>query len=379
MKKNGDGLLNSHYILSETAIPLRTGITTGSCATAAAKAALMRLLHTGDTIIQAVDIELPDHRVMTVPIFRTIQSDQGIVTAIVIKDAGDDHDVTHGIEIQASVSLTNHAGEIEITGGEGVGRITKKGLQIPVGSYAINPIPLKMITENLKPWLPETKGALVTIGVPRGRELALKTFNPRLGIEGGLSIIGTTGIVRPMSEDAFKATIYAELKQKKAMGVQNVTLVPGQHGEKYAQNQCAIDPDGIVHVGNFVGFALSAAESLGYNAILLVGHIGKYIKLAGGIFNTHSKVADAKAHILITYMALEGASVAQMATIYASNTTDEMSEWLHQWGWTHVLQRIAMEAKRCCINHLETLKNVDVILYDMSGRRLGDTQEGVLT
>lgn len=379
-----------HEILSEDALYLRTGYTTGSCATAAAKAALLMLLaeEEEEIAVDEVTIHIPNGLVLEIPIEAVYKSSENSVTAVVIKDAGDDADVTHGLEICARVIL-NDSGVINITGGTGVGIVTKPGLQIPVGNYAINPVPLQMIKDNLSPLLLEGVGAEVTIEVPHGEATALKTFNPRLGVIGGISIIGTSGVVRPMSEDAFRDTIYTEMKQKKALGVDTLILVPGLHGEKYAihhislSNDDTIEPDSqfekiiasqVVHMGNFVGFSLQAAEKIGFQKIVIIGHIGKLIKLAGGIFNTHSKVADAKAEILISELALLGASKEVLETISSANTTDEMSNYLSITPYAEVFQRLSEKARTRCRQFIFESIEIEVILYDMSGRMLGDSR-----
>ena len=375
-------------ILSEDALYLRTGYTTGSCATAAAKAALLTLLAEEKIAIDEVTIHLPNGLVLEIPIEAVYKSSENSVTAVVIKDAGDDADATHGLEICAKV-IINKSGVIHITGGTGVGMVTKPGLQIPVGNYAINPVPLQMIKDNLAPLLLEGGGAEVTIEVPHGEATALKTFNPRLGVIGGISIIGTSGVVRPMSEDAFRDTIFTEMKQKKALEIDTLILVPGLHGEKYAINHInlsdeeatennssfeKIRADQVVHMGNFVGFSLQAAEKIGFQKIVIIGHIGKLIKLAGGIFNTHSKVADAKAEILISELALLGASKEVLETIGSANTTDEMSNFLAVTPYTEVFQRLSEKARKRCRQFIFESIEIEVILYDMSGRMLGDSR-----
>lgn len=359
--------MQNEGVLSDAGQILKTGYTTGSCATAAAKAALL------NTSKPQIAITLPSQETLTIPILSLTDHGAKGVTAVVVKDAGDDYDVTHGIEIYVNVQLTEHAGVVDIRGGEGVGIVTKGGLQTPVGSWAINPTPLKMIRENLAPYLPEGKGVIVEITIPRGREIAKKTFNARLGIEGGISIIGTTGIVRPMSEEAFKDAIYIELKQKYTMGIRTVYLVPGMHGEKFAIKHFGISEKEIVQMSNYVGFSLNAAEKIGFTELILVGHIGKLIKLAGGIFNTHSKVADGKAHILAAHLALMSAPVHLIRTIYHLNTTDEVSDHLINTHYVHVFKHIAEEAKRKCIEHMSGLEHLEIIFYDMKGRLLADT------
>lgn len=381
-------MMPDQEVLSDEAKLLRTGFTTGSCATAAAKAALTRLFLGDETDIDKIAITTPNGTILEIPIEAVFKSGEHSVTAVVIKDAGDDADVTHELEICARVTL-NPTGDINITGGVGVGKVTKPGLQIPVGDYAINPVPLQMIKDNLRPLLDRGVGAEVSIEVPHGEAVALKTFNPRLGVIGGISIIGTSGIVRPMSEEAFKETIYTEMKQKKALGITTLVMVPGLHGEKYAIEHILLEEtantakdlsglnvkiEQVVHMGNYVGFSLQAAEALGFEKVILVGHIGKFIKLAGGIFNTHSKVADAKTAIMISELALLGAPMTLIETIDAANTTDEMANCLSETAYWRVFQKIAEKAQKRCVQF--TLENLalEVILYDMTGRLLGDSR-----
>jgi len=361
-------------ILSDHGELLRTGYTTGSCATAAATAAIRILMEKADAhSLEEQSIVLPNGFNMIIPVDQVRWNPDDSVTAVVTKDSGDDQDVTHGLEIHATVRMTPKPGAIEIIGGEGVGTVTREGLQTPVGSWAINPTPLMMIRDNVSPFISENEGVEIKIVVPRGREIAKKTFNGRLGILGGISIIGTSGIVRPMSEDAFKDSIYLELKQKYALGVRQLYLVPGMHGEKFAQSQFGADSNTVVHMSNFIGFSIRAAEKIGFEKLIIVGHIGKLIKVAGGIFNTHSKVADGKAHIAAAHLALMKAPYELIEAVYHANTTDEMSDILYETPYKGVFMTIACEAKKKCISHLDFMQEIEIVLYDMKGRLLAMT------
>ena len=362
-------------VLSDQGEFLRTGFTTGACATAAAKHALQSLNCDAPTFEWTkITISAPDGGNLPEIDVILIEKKLNYAKAMVVKDAGDDYDVTDGLEIFAEVTLTPEIGRISIDGGEGVGRVTKPGLQVPVGAPAINPKPLQMLENNLRPLMSQNFGISVVISAPKGVLLAEKTFNPKLGIVGGISIIGTTGIVRPMSEDAFKRSIYVELEQKKHLGVQRLVLVPGKHGENFAVNQLHFDPDQIVHMSNFVGFCVSSAEKLGFEEITLIGHIGKLVKVAGGVFNTHSKVADARRETIITHLALLRAPYDLIKTIYKANTTDEISDLLIDTPYANVFQNIAENAVSQIKAYTSTLQNVEVILYDMKLRCLADTR-----
>lgn len=369
--------MSNREMLSDAGDLLKTGYTTGSCATAAASVAvlILRRVHKSE-IPNKQEIVLPNGAILEIPIERVEINADGSVTGVVIKDAGDDQDVTNGLEIHATVKWSFSGQKISISGGEGVGTVTREGLQTPVGSSAINPTPLKMIEDNVKRLMTEVRGIDIEITVPKGREIAKKTFNERLGIVGGISIIGTSGIVRPMSEEAFKDSIFVELKQKFALGIRTLYLVPGMHGEKFAHANFKADEHNIVHMSNFVGFTLRAAEKLGFEKLVIVGHVGKLIKLAGGIFNTHSKVADGKSHIMAAHLALLGASQAFVSEIYEANTTDEMADKLFGTSYFSVFEDIVQEAKRRCLMHLDNLQALDVVMYDMKGRLLANTLAG---
>ena len=288
---------------------LRLGYTTGSCAAAASKAAAWMLL-TGS---RKEHISLVTPKGITLELdVQEIVMEENFVSCAIEKDSGDDPDVTKGTLIFAKVSRTAGFG-IEIDGGTGVGRVTKRGLDQPVGAAAINSTPRRMIRENVEEICritDYTGGLSVLISVPEGEQLAKKTFNPRLGIVGGISILGTTGIVEPMSEQALVDTIRVELRQRRAMGVEYVLLTPGNYGSEYIKNGLGIDPEIAVQTSNFIGDAVDICAELGFKGILLVGHIGKLVKLAGGMFNTHSKYGDCRMDILTALAAGRGVSAA---------------------------------------------------------------------
>lgn len=358
---------------SSTGKPLRNGYTTGSCATAASKIALGLLVGMPLEPHDTIEIHLPDGNLLSIPIYNAVKHEDTSALGSVLKDAGDDQDVTNGLEIQAVVTLVDRPFYVEIKGGKGVGTVTKDGLQIPKGQAAINPVPLKMIQENLMPLLPEGKGCIVEIIIPEGEAVALKTFNPRLGIIGGISVIGTTGIVRPMSEDAFKQTIFTELNQKHLLGIETLILVPGMHGEKFAIERLGYKAEQVVHMSNFVGYALKACENLGFKHVLLIGHIGKLMKVSGGIFHTHSRVADAKKEILVAHLALKQKPYTLLDAINRCNTTDEMAAHLIKLGETIAFQELAERAKGKCLEHAPSLAALDVVFYDMALNILGNT------
>ena len=284
---------------------MRHGFTTGSCAAAASKAAAYMLL-TGHRKNQ-ITIETPGGISYTAEII-DIHIGEHCASCAVVKDGGDDPDVTTGMKIYSKVSLTEEAdgkcAVLHIDGGEGVGRVTRPGLDQPVGNAAINHVPRAMIAKEVSEVcaLLDYRGGLdIVISVPGGEALAARTFNPRLGIVGGISILGTSGIVEPMSSQALLDTIRVELNQRRAEGYDSVAVTPCNYGRDYMKRRYGYDLDRSVKCSNFIGQTIDMAAELGFQRILLTGHIGKLIKVAGGIMNTHSREADARMELLAAF------------------------------------------------------------------------------
>ena len=284
---------------------MRHGFTTGSFAAAASKAAAYMLL-TGHRKNQ-ITIETPGGISYTAEII-DIHIGEHCASCAVVKDGGDDPDVTTGMKIYSKVSLTEEAdgkcAVLHIDGGEGVGRVTRPGLDQPVGNAAINHVPRAMIAKEVSEVcaLLDYRGGLdIVISVPGGEALAARTFNPRLGIVGGISILGTSGIVEPMSSQALLDTIRVELNQRRAEGYDSVAVTPGNYGRDYMKRRYGYDLDRSVKCSNFIGQTIDMAAELGFQRILLTGHIGKLIKVAGGIMNTHSREADARMELLAAF------------------------------------------------------------------------------
>ena len=310
---------------------LRLGYTTGSCAAAASKAAAIMLL-TGKEVSQirlltpkGLELELEVEDI-------TIEKDA--VSCAIRKDSGDDPDVTHGALVYSEVSLTDEPG-VSIDGGLGVGRVTKPGLDQPVGNAAINSVPRKMIRENLEEVMEMTSyegGLSVVISIPKGVELAKKTFNPRLGIEGGISVIGTTGIVETKSEKALTDTIMVELRQKRELGYEYVLLTPGNYGSDFIRDGLGLDPEWAVQTSNFIGDSIDMCVKLGFRGALLVGHIGKLVKIAGNMMNTHSKYGDCRMEILGSAAAAFGVKPETAEYILGCAACDEAVRVLREEG-----------------------------------------------
>ena len=309
---------------------LRLGYTTGSCAAAAAKAAAWMLLTGREKT--AVTLHTPKGMDLSLSV-QDIRREEGAVSCAIVKDGGDDPDITAGALIYARVSRIPER-DVEIDGGFGVGRVTKPGLDQKPGQAAINSVPRKMIRENLlevAAALDYTGGFRVEISVPLGEELAKKTFNPRLGIVGGISILGTTGIVEPMSEQALLDTIRVELRQKRTQS-DFVLLTPGNYGSDFIRDSLGIAPRNAVQVSNFIGDALDMCKELDFRGAVLIGHIGKLVKLGGGMMNTHSKYGDCRTEILSAMAGAEGVDSSVIQNMLDCVSCDECLHLLEPTG-----------------------------------------------
>ena len=286
---------------------LRTGVTTGLCAAAAAKGAAIMLL-TSKPAVQ-VEVEARNGEVKHFTITDAMLG-SGFAQCAVQKDAGDDPDVTNGMKVFATLTRTAGNG-IEIDGGEGIGRVTKPGLKVPVGEAAINPVPREMIRASVEEICRQcayTGGLKALISIPGGEVVARKTLNGRLGIEGGLSVLGTTGIVEPMSEKAILETIKTEIDVLIAAGKESLLITPGNYGRDFAKNVLGLDMETAIKCSNFIGETLDHVMLRDSTRIILIGHAGKLVKLAGGVMHTHSSVADCRMEIIAVHCALAGAS-----------------------------------------------------------------------
>lgn len=382
----------------------RRGYTTGSCATAVSKAAVYMLLT--NEKIDTVNIDTPKGIYLSIPVVSSEikkNEDTGEIYSIcsVEKDGGDDIDATNGIEIFAKATWV-YEDEIDkseknfsfegdgfcVFSGEGVGIITKKGLSVEPGRPAINPVPQKMIAKEVESVLKASgenvlndKNSLdnrkkvikITIFIPKGEEVANKTFNPRLGIVGGISIIGTSGIVEPMSDDGWKKSLSIELNMKKELGMDKIILVPGNHGESFISDRIG-ENSSVVRTSNFLGYMLMEAKRMGFKKILLAGHIGKFIKLSAGIFNTHSKVADARNEILIANLALMGASTELVRKIDSCLTTEEATDIVYENGFGEVFDIICEKCKKRAEMHVDNEIEIEVFIFKMDKTVLGKSK-----
>lgn len=314
---------------------LRTGYTTGSCAAAAAKAAT-HMLVSGE-VVGEVSLVTPAGIRLYLEV-EDIVKENNYVNCAIRKDSGDDPDVTNGILVYARVTFAQDdvvKSKVILEAGEGIGRVTQKGLEQSIGDPAINLVPRRMIREAVEEELQKAgidRGVRVMIWVPDGAEIAKKTFNPKLGIEGGISILGTTGIVEPMSEKALTDTIFVEMKVRRENGMDYCYVVPGNYGSDFLHDTLGYQEDAAVKCSNYVGEVIDDAVRLQMKGILLVGHIGKFIKLAAGIMNTHSRQADGRMEILAAHAAMAGGSRELICQLMECITTTAALELLEKEG-----------------------------------------------
>lgn len=346
------------YVIKEGK-ELRCGYTTGSCAAAAAKAAAL-MLETGKPI-NYVEIDTPAGIRLKLEVNNPkIEGDKA--SCSIIKDGGDDPDNTDGIEIYSEVSKRKD-GKVNIDGGFGIGRIMRKGLFGEIGEPAINPVPRKMIEKELREV--SDLGYNVIIYAPKGEIIGKKTYNKNIGIEGGISIIGTKGIVYPMSEEALIKTIYMEMDMVyETIGNENIVLVPGNYGEKIADSLDIKHPK--VKVSNFIGDSLLYAYNKGFKSITLIGHIGKFAKLSIGVFNTHSKVCDGRMEAFIYYLAFMEAPLDLLERIDNTLTAEEAIDTCIEEGYGQVVKLMEKGAEKRIKKYLKDENyKVQVIIYSM--------------
>ena len=391
---------------------MRYGFTTGSCAAAAAKAAAYMLLSGRQK--NTITIETPKGIPYTADILEITRGEKAVRCAV-RKDGGDDPDITSGTLIFAEVSLTEHKGaqatndflqgqtlqsdandvvpvtdrntknvneedtRIRIDGGIGVGRVTKPGLDQPVGNAAINHVPREMITKEVLEVckLLDYRGSLyVEISAPEGEEIAKQTFNPRLGIVGGISILGTSGIVEPMSNQALLDTIRVELNQRRAEGFDYVAVAPGNYGLDFMKRAYNYDLDRSVKCSNFIGATIDMAVECGFTRMLLTGHIGKLIKVAGGIMNTHSKEGDCRMELLAAFAIHEGVGVDVTTKILDCVATEEAVRLLREAGKQQEVMDYAMERIMFYLNKRAGGRmQIDCIMYDNAFGELAKSKE----
>lgn len=338
---------------------LRTGFTTGTCA-AAAVCGAASLLFDG-VRLSSIPVMLPGGREVTLASHRLRRTRVGTFCSVV-KDAGDDPDVTHGAVIRASLSRLDEP-VIRIEGGRGVGKVTRRGLQVPVGEAAINPVPRQMIEDNL--CLPPGEGVRAVISVCDGAVLAQSTFNPRLGIVGGISILGTTGIVEPKSSDALKASLLCALDIARAEGNHTIILVPGQLGERGVKKHLKKKEVPIIQMSNFVGFMLKSCREKGFENVILAGHPGKLVKLIRGDFDTHSARSASALPLVMEEMKAGGWQL----TLEQPNTVEEILQTPYEAEKFALFSQLAGKISLAATDYSDL--KTGVILLSMNGDKAG--------
>ena len=411
---------------------LRLGITTGTCSAAAAQAAAMKLLLGVES--HAVSLRTPKGMTVSVPVY-LLEADDRKASYKVIKDSGDDPDVTNGTDVCVTVEYerqsagtdvdgsaetrenkkpdesektgndTETDGRVEagiqssehgiqdkscafksesypyltLDGGNGIGRVTKEGLEQAVGQAAINRVPRQMIFAAVADVCEKanvTEPLHITVWMPEGETLAKRTFNPKLGIEGGLSVLGTSGILEPMSEQAIVATIETEIRQLHAVGEEKILVTPGNYGQAYASEYLGLDLTKSVKSSNYIGDTIDLAISYGMKDFLLVGNIGKLVKLAAGIFNTHSKVADGRGEIFAVHAAMAGADAKVVQEIYDCINTDRMLDVLEREGlWEIVMQSILAAIEKHVAGRVGDTMRFAVVVFSEKYGYLGQTSD----
>lgn len=352
---------------------LRKGYTAGTTATAASVAATKAILN--QELQTDVSVHAANGQKVQFEIHNCSFDGQKASVAIT-KDGGDDQDATDGMLIYSTVQLRND-NQITLDGGKGIGRVTEEGLANQPGMAAINPTPRKMIKESVRRVLGPDKGADIVISAPEGEKVAKLTYNPKLGIVGGISILGTSGIVTPMSEESWKHSISIEMNIHRKRGDESIVLTPGDMGEDFAKNELQIPVAKQVQMSNFVGYVLKEVQRLGFHKVLIVGDMGKLIKVSGGIFSTHSKDADARAEIMVANLALMGAPTDLLKKVYNCLTTISMIKLINEAGYQKVYQIIADKIKlrsEKLLAHRKPTVEIDAVVFSSKVGLLAATQ-----
>jgi cobalt-precorrin-5B (C1)-methyltransferase len=353
---------------------LRTGYTTGTCAAAATKAALSTLVN-GEKLAR-VNVSLPKDKNIIIDIAWIKYENEKSVTAAVIKDGGDDPDVTNGAEICVTVSFLETVNKIIIDGGIGVGRVTKPGLGLEIGKAAINPTPLKMIKQAIDEIIGQQKnsyGLSVTISVPKGEEISKRTDNPRLGIIGGISILGTTGIVIPYSTASFAASIRQSIDVSKAMGSDSVILTTGGRSEDFARGIFgnSIADHAYIQIGDFIGFSIKQCAIKKIKKAYVIGFIGKLTKMAMGIKQTHVKGSHVDMNFLADLASRCGAGNEHIKKIKLANTARHVGELVEQFGINIFYDVLCEEVYKHLSKYSPSELQIKIILLDFNGKIIG--------
>ena len=369
-----DGIREEKDLPDSKKRSLRTGYTTGTCAAAATKAALSTLVN-GEKLAR-VNVSLPKDKNIIIDIAWIKYENEKSVTAAVIKDGGDDPDVTNGAEICVTVSFLETVNKIIIDGGIGVGRVTKPGLGLEIGKAAINPTPLKMIKQAIEEIIGQQKnryGLSVTISVPKGEEISKRTDNPRLGIIGGISILGTTGIVIPYSTASFAASIRQSIDVSKAMGSDSVILTTGGRSEDFARGIFgnSIADHAYIQIGDFIGFSIKQCAIKKIKKAYVIGFIGKLTKMAMGIKQTHVKGSHVDMNFLADLASRCGANNELIKKIRLANTARHVGELVDQFGLNIFYDVLCEEVYNHLSKYSPSELQIKIMLLDFNGKIIG--------
>ncbi|MBQ3654856.1 MAG: cobalamin biosynthesis protein CbiD [Synergistaceae bacterium] len=346
---------------------LRPGLTTGTCAAAASKAYALFLAN-GEAPTQ-VSVKNLEGREFLVPVFREGEY------FCAVKDSGDDKaDITDGVHVLSRVERLGHNGSITFCAGPGVGVVTLPGLKLAVGEPAINPVPRQMITLAVREVFP-LEALRITLSIPGGEMLAKRTFNPRLGIVGGLSILGTTGIVKPMNERALLDSLTLELSMIYSLGFREVYITFAGTGEKFTRKIFGLTSRNVIQCANFPGCVLDEAQRLGFTRAVIAGHPGKLLKVCAGSFNTHSKVSGGGLEALCTQLALMGACPELVGRVYHANTANEAAEIVRSEGYSRVWSILAEIVAHKAIERTNNSMKVSAVFIDGEGQVLGSYRD----
>ena len=342
------------------------GYTTGACMAAGVKAAL---LYRAGEYCERLKLIALDGTPLEIPVKNIEETDDGVRVEIV-KDAGDDPDITNGASVFTTVRTLPSGSGIIFQAGEGIGTVTKAGLSVPVGSPAINPGPKKLTEQVVREILGDNAALEITVSIPSGAELAKKTLNPVLGVVGGISVIGTTGVLRPMSEEGFKNSLLPQIDVAKAAGYDTQIFVPGKIGENIAV-KFGLPREAIVQTSNFIGFMLDAAAERKIKSVLLFGHLGKLAKVAAGVFHTHNRVGDGRLEAMAAYAAAEGLPADGVRRVLAATTTEDAMPIIEEYGMTKVYDILAERASLRSERHVFGELSVGTVMVTLKGELLG--------
>lgn len=340
---------------------LREGYTTGATATVAMKAAVLAIK---GEFPKQVTVLSPQRTEITLPV-QSASAENNIGTATVLKDAGDDLDCTNGTPIVVTVELTDKSG-MELRAGKGVGTVTRPGLQVQVGRPAINPGPQIMLRYVYEELIAPAHGCIVTISIPKGEALAKQTLNPALGVVGGISVLGTTGIVKPMSEDAYRRSLAPQVPVVWASGIRTATLCPGRIGEHAAQIM-EIPKESIIETSNYIGYMMEQCVAKGFEKMLLIGHMGKLVKVASGSFHTYNRNSDGRMETMAAYAAMNGAAPAIVREIMECNTTDGAALIIAREGYNMIYGQMAERAQVRAERYIFGKARVGIVFAGMDG------------